>query len=112
MNEKRKVVITGLGLITPVGCGSAVAWEAIQAGKSGIAVIKGFDPAAFDSRIAGEVKDFTTPDFLDRKEARRLDHFVQYALAAAWEASQDAGLVPDSMQASGAVLLSAPGSAG
>ena len=68
MKEKRRVVITGLGLITPVGCGSAVAWEALKAGKSGIAAIKDFDPAAFDSRIAGEVKDFITPDFLDRKE--------------------------------------------
>ncbi|MBU2495366.1 MAG: beta-ketoacyl-ACP synthase II [Candidatus Omnitrophica bacterium] len=99
MNAKRRVVITGLGLITPVGCGSAAAWKAIQAGKSGIAAIKDFDPAAFDSRIAGEIKDFTTPDFLDRKEARRLDRFVQYALAAAWEAAKDAGLAPDSMQA-------------
>ena len=99
MKEKRKVVITGLGVITPVGCGSAAAWEALKAGKSGIAAIKEFDPAVFDARIAGEVKDFTTPDFLDRKEARRLDRFVQYALAAAWEAAQDAALVPDSMQA-------------
>ncbi|MFH2068949.1 MAG: beta-ketoacyl-ACP synthase II [Candidatus Omnitrophota bacterium] len=99
MKEKRRIVITGLGLITPVGCGSAAAWEAIKAGKSGIAAIKNFDPAAFDSRIAGEVKDFTAPDFLDRKETRRLDPFVQYALAAAWEAAKDAGLASGSTQA-------------
>ncbi len=99
MNAKRRVVITGLGLITPVGCGSAAAWEALKAGKSGIAAIANFDPAAFDSRIAGEVKDFTAPDFLDKKETRRLDRFVQYALAAAQEAAKDAGLAPDSMQA-------------
>jgi len=86
-------------LVTPVGCGVEKAWEALKSGKSGIATITGFDPTPFDSRIAGEIKDFTPPDFLDRKELRRLDKFVQYALVAAREAATDAGLDGVSFQA-------------
>jgi len=95
MAETKKVVITGLGLVTPVGCGVNETWAALKAGRSGIAAIAGFDAALFDTRIAGEVKGFVTPDFLDKKEARRLDRFVQYALSSAHEAVQDSGLNPE-----------------
>ena len=97
MDSQRRVVITGLGLVTPVGCNVGDTWKAIVAGQSGIAPITGFDPASFDSRIAGEVKGFLTPDFLDKKECRRLDRFVQYALAAAKEAADDADLTPETL---------------
>ncbi len=88
----RRVVVTGLGIVSPVGIGVASAWETILAGRSGIAPISRFDAAGFPSRIAGEVKDFDVSKYLSAKEARRFDAFVHYGLVAAMEAVQDAGL--------------------
>jgi 3-oxoacyl-[acyl-carrier-protein] synthase II len=89
---KRRVVVTGMGIISPVGTGLAPAWDNILACRSGIAGITRFDAAAFSSRIAGEVKDFDVTKYLSGKEARRYDTFIHYGLVATMEAVEDAGL--------------------
>jgi len=92
----RRVVITGIGLITPLGIGVEETWSGLCAGKSGIAEITRFDPSDFDTRIAGEVKNFDPEDFLPRKEAKRTQRFVSYGIAASRMALEDSGLVIDS----------------
>jgi 3-oxoacyl-[acyl-carrier-protein] synthase II len=87
-----RIVVTGLGAITPVGIGVRASWEALLAGKLGTDKISSFDPSDLRTQIAGEVQDFDPADFMDRKEARRLDRFIQFAIAAAREASEDAEL--------------------
>jgi 3-oxoacyl-[acyl-carrier-protein] synthase II len=89
---KRRVVVTGMGIISPVGVGVPAAWESILAGRSGIARITRFDASAFTSRIAGEVKHFDVTQHLSGKEARRYDTFIHYGLVATMEAVRDAGL--------------------
>src|SRR6266542_4772567 len=89
---KRRVVVTGMGVISPVGIGLAAAWENILACRSGIARITRFDAAAFTSQIAGEVKDFDVTQYLSGKEARRYDRFIHLGLVATMEAVKDAGL--------------------
>ncbi len=91
--SKRRVVVTGLGVVSPVGIGVPTAWANITAGKSGITQITKFDATLFTSTIAGEVKDFNVEDYLTAKDARRMDTFIQYGLAAAIEAVQDSGIV-------------------
>lgn len=91
--SKRRVVVTGLGVVSPVGIGVKTAWDNLIAGKSGISQITKFDASAFASTIAGEVKDFNVEDFLTAKDARRMDTFIQYGLAAAIEAVKDSGIV-------------------
>ena len=88
----RRVVVTGMGIVSPVGNGLAQAWENILAGRSGIATITRFDAALFTSRIAGEVKDFDVSKLLSGKEVRRYDTFIHYGLVATMEAVKDAGL--------------------
>jgi 3-oxoacyl-[acyl-carrier-protein] synthase II len=88
----RRVVITGLGIISPVGNTVAEAWASILAGKSGIARITRFDASAFSTQIAGEVKNFDVAAYLSPKEARRMDTFIHYGLAAGSQAVRDAGL--------------------
>jgi 3-oxoacyl-[acyl-carrier-protein] synthase II len=88
----KQVVVTGLGAITPLGNSVETFWSNLVAGRSGIARISHFDPAAFDSQIAGEVRDFDPSPLLDRKEVRHLDPFVQYSMVAAQQAMQQAGL--------------------
>jgi 3-oxoacyl-[acyl-carrier-protein] synthase II len=88
----RRVVITGTGLITALGTGTEKNWQAMLAGKSGIAQITRFDLAKIDTRFAGEVKDFEVEQFIDRREARRMDLFSQYAVAAADMAMRESGL--------------------
>ncbi|HSO67659.1 MAG TPA: beta-ketoacyl-ACP synthase II [Desulfatirhabdiaceae bacterium] len=90
---KRRVVITGMGLVTPLGIGCQETWAALCDGKSGIAEITRFDTSAFDTKIAGEVKNFHPEDFVPKKEARRLELFIAYAIAAARMAVEDSGLV-------------------
>ncbi|HEX4385703.1 MAG TPA: beta-ketoacyl synthase N-terminal-like domain-containing protein, partial [Myxococcales bacterium] len=92
---ERRVVITGLGLVTPIGVGVDAVWKAALAGKSGVANITRFDASALPSHIAGEVKNFDPALYMDRKEARRNDLFIQFALAGAQLALQDAGLPID-----------------
>jgi 3-oxoacyl-[acyl-carrier-protein] synthase II len=90
--SRRRVVVTGVGLITPVGIGAEPSWQSLVAGKSGIGPITLFDASTFPTRIAGEVKGFEPGDFMDRKEARRNDRFIQFAMAAAEMAMRDSGL--------------------
>lgn len=89
---RRKVVVTGLGVISPVGTGKEKFWQALREGRSGIKRIEAFDPSDFDSQIAGEVRDFDVEKFLSRKEARRMDRFSQFAVCASMMAVEDAGL--------------------
>jgi 3-oxoacyl-[acyl-carrier-protein] synthase II len=90
--SRRRVVVTGLGIISPVGNGVPEAWKNILAGTSGISRITRFDPSPFSSQIAGEVKGFDPAQHVSAKEARRFDTFIHYGLAAAIEAIKDAGL--------------------
>ncbi len=92
----RRVVITGVGLITPVGIGVRESWEAICAGKSGITEITRFDASKFQTKIAGEVKDFRAEDFLPKKEAKRTERFISYAVGATRMALEDSGYKIDS----------------
>lgn len=88
----RRVVITGLGLVTPLGTGVEKTWKAICAGESGIARITRFDPTGYDAQIAGEVKDFDPARFIEKKEIKKMDMFIHYAVGAAQLAVDDAGL--------------------
>ena len=90
--SKRRVVITGLGIISPVGNTVPDAWNNVVAGKSGITRITRFDASAFASQIAGEVKDFDITHYLSGKDARRMDIFIHYGMAAGIQAVRDAGL--------------------
>ena len=90
---RRRVVVTGLGAISPVGIGVAETWQNIVAGKSGIGRITRFDPSAFACQVAGEVKGFDVTQYLPPKDARRMDRFVHLGLAAGIEAFKDSGLV-------------------
>jgi 3-oxoacyl-[acyl-carrier-protein] synthase II len=92
---RRRVVVTGLGAVTPVGNTRDEFWRRLIAGESGIAPITAFDAALFDTRIAGEVKDWYPEQLIGRKEARRMDRFTQFALVAAREAIEDAKLPDD-----------------
>lgn len=88
---KRRVVVTGLGMVTSVGIGVEESWQALLAGKSGIERITLFDPADYPTQIAGEVKDFDPARFIDKKEARRMDRFVQFGVVASDMAMRQAG---------------------
>ena len=90
--SKRRVVITGLGIISPVGNSVPDAWDNILSGKSGITRITRFDSSAFASQIAGEVKDFDVTHYLSAKDARRMDIFIHYGMAAGIQAVRDAGI--------------------
>ena len=98
--SKRKVVITGLGIISPVGNTVDEAWANILAGRSGVSRITHFDPETFGSQIAGEVKGFDVNQYIQPRDARRMDTFIHYGIAAAIQAICDAGLVatPDNAE--------------
>jgi len=93
MNHKRRVVVTGIGAVTPLATGAEQSWQALCQGKSGIARITKFDPSGFRTQIAAELKDFHPEDFLDKKRIRRTDPFIHYALVAARMAMDDSGLI-------------------
>jgi 3-oxoacyl-[acyl-carrier-protein] synthase II len=95
----RRVVVTGLGLITPLGNDTATNWQRVIAGHSGIAAISRFDASSFPVRIAGEVRGFDPAAFIDKKELRRMDAFVHYAVAAAQMAVDDAQLAVEPAEA-------------
>lgn len=109
--SRRRVVVTGLGIVCPTGIGVAEAWGNIVAGRSGITGITRFDASAFPSRIAGEVKGFDAAKYMPAKEVRRLDTFIHYGLAAASEAIADAGIVatPENAERIGVVIGSGIG---
>ncbi len=88
---KRRVVVTGMGIVSPLGNTVAATWEGLLAGRSGAAPIRRFDPSNLDVRFGCEVKNFDPLKFIDKKEARRYDQFLQYAIAATAEATCDAG---------------------
>ena len=90
--EKRRVVITGLGAVTPVGLTAAESWEAVKAGKCGIGPITLYDASAMKAKLAGEVKGFDPANYVEKREARKVDRFAQFALAAAREAVAQSGL--------------------
>ena len=92
---RRRVVITGLGCVTPVGNTVSESWTNLLAGRSGIGRITRFDASAFACQIAGEVKGFELDKYLSSKEARTMDTFIHYGLAASQEAVEDAGLPTD-----------------
>jgi 3-oxoacyl-[acyl-carrier-protein] synthase II len=92
MNGGRRVVVTGVGLVSPLGIGTQANWEAILAGKSGIGPITRFDASLYSARIAGEVQGFDPLRFVDKKDVKKMDVFIQFALAAAQFAVDDARL--------------------
>lgn len=97
--SKRRVVVTGLGILSPVGIGVTESWSNVLAGRSGIGPITRFDASALSTRIAGEVKNFNPADWMSGKEVRRMDTFIHFGLAAAKMAIDDAGLVVDESNA-------------
>jgi 3-oxoacyl-[acyl-carrier-protein] synthase II len=90
--DKRRVVVTGLGLITPLGMGAKTTWENLVNGKSGIRRITHFDSSAFPTQIAGEVENFNPEDYIEPKEVKKMDRFIHFAVAAATMALDDSGL--------------------
>ena len=98
--SKRRVVVTGLGLITPVGNTVNASWEALLSGQSGIAPITKFDASEFTTRFSGSVKDFDAEQYMSRKDARKMDLFIQYGMAAGIQAVTDSGLDMDKIDPS------------
>ncbi|HET8553364.1 MAG TPA: beta-ketoacyl-ACP synthase II [Rhodanobacteraceae bacterium] len=90
--SKRRVVVTGMGMVSPVGNDVATAWASITAGKSGISGITHFDPTDFPTRISGEVRDFDPADYIAPKDIKKMDPFIHYGIAAGKQAIADAGL--------------------
>ena len=89
---KRRVVITGMGMLSPVGNSVESSWQAIQAGRSGIGMIDRFDASAYNTRIGGAIRDLDMEPYLSPKDARKLDAFIHYGLIAAQQAVDDSGL--------------------
>ena len=96
---KRRVVITGLGIISPVGNDIPTAWDNIVNGRSGIGRITRFDPSALTAQIAGEVKGFELAPYISVKEAKQMDTFIHYGVVAGMQAWQDCGLDINSIDA-------------
>lgn len=92
MSGRRRVVVTGLGIVSPVGNDVAAAWSNLTAGKSGVGRITRFDASGFRTQIAGEVKDFDVAAYMPPKEARRMDVFIHYGIAASVQAIKDSGI--------------------
>ncbi|HEV8670684.1 MAG TPA: beta-ketoacyl synthase N-terminal-like domain-containing protein, partial [Candidatus Limnocylindria bacterium] len=88
----RRVVVTGIGTVTPVGLDVATTWDALISGKSGAGRITRFDPSPYETQIAGELKGFDASAYMDRKDVRRTDRFTHFAVAAASQALKDARL--------------------
>ena len=103
---KRRVVVTGVGVVIPTGIGTEVAWKNICEGKSGIGPLTRFDSNGFETKIAGEVKGFYPEKYIEKKEIKKMDLFIQYALAAAGEAIEDAKLkiTPDNCERIGVIV--------
>ncbi|MHB8095572.1 MAG: beta-ketoacyl-ACP synthase II [Candidatus Aminicenantales bacterium] len=97
-NSGRRVVITGVGLVTPLGVGTRPTWEGLLSGMSGIGPITRFDAARFATRFAGEIRNFDPFAFIEKKEVRKMDLFIQYAVAAAQFAVEDSGLSPAELE--------------
>jgi len=96
-NQARRVVVTGMGVISPLGCDSETFWKRLTAGESGIGPVTRFDTTGYDTTIAGEAKDFRAEDYMDRKEIRRADLFVQFAIGATTQAVAQAKITADNV---------------
>jgi 3-oxoacyl-[acyl-carrier-protein] synthase II len=108
--EEKRVVVTGIGIVSPLGIGRGPFLEAVIAGRSGVRVIERFDPADYPVKIAGEVRDFDPLDFIEKKMAKRMDRFSQYGAAAAALALEDSGYpVKEDPYAVGALIASGVG---
>ena len=107
----RRVVVTGIGMVTPLGMDTASNWDALTHGRSGIGRITRFDPAPYETQIAGEVKGFEPTQYMDRKEVRRTDRFTHLAVAAASQALKDSKLdtVPDAERVGTAIATGVGG---
>lgn len=105
-DERRRVVITGTGLVTPLGTGVQKNWNALLAGRSGIGPVTRFDTADFPSRIAGEINDFDAEEFIEKREIKKMDPFIQYAFASAKMAMEESGLpiTPDNEDMVGVIV--------
>ncbi len=90
-NIDRRVVVTGVGLVTALGTGLEKNWQALMEGRSGIGPITRFDASDFAARIAGEVRDFNSEDWIERRDIKKMDLFIQYAIAAAEQAMRQSG---------------------
>jgi len=99
LRERRRVVVTGVGLVSPLGVGTEATWKALLAGESGIGPITRFDASTYHARIAGEVKGFAPEDWMEKKDVKKCDTFIHYALAASQMAISDAGLTIDDANA-------------
>ena len=99
MSARRRVVVTGIGLVTPLGVGTEATWQALLAGRSGVGPITQFDASQFAARIAAEVKGFDPLNWVEKKELKKMDRFIQFALAAADLAIKDSGLRIDPAKA-------------
>ncbi len=95
MREVRRVVVTGIGMVTPVGIGVEESWKSVCEGRSGIGPVTKFDASQFPSQVAAEVKDFRPEDFMEKQKVRRFDTFIHFAIASARMAIEDAGLKID-----------------
>ena len=95
--KPRRVVITGMGVVSPLGSELETFWRRLVAGESGIGRVTRFDTTGYDTTIAGEVQGFKAEDYLDRKEVRRADLFVQFAIGAAVQATKHAGVSPETV---------------
>ena len=96
-SEPRRVVVTGMGVISPLGCDSETFWKRLIAGESGIGPVTRFDTTGYDTTIAGEAKDFRAEEYMDRKEIRRADLFVQFAIGATTQAVAQAKITADNV---------------
>jgi 3-oxoacyl-[acyl-carrier-protein] synthase II len=105
MNEQRRVVVTGLGIVSPLGTGVEKNWQALMEGRSGIRKISRFATDGFAVRIAGEVPDFKGEDYIEAKEIKKMDLFIQYAIGAATMAMDDSGLKIDDQSAEGVGVI-------
>ena len=90
--SKRRVVVTGMGIISPLGLDLASNWDGICNGRSGISMVEGFDAATYPTRIAGEIRGFDITQWVNPKDAKKMDHFLHYGMAASLMAKDDAGL--------------------
>ena len=90
--SKRRVVVTGLGMVSPLGNSVAESWQQILEGRSGVAEINSFDTSAYATRIGASIKDFSVDEYMSAKEAKRFDPFIHYGIAAAEQALSDSGL--------------------
>ena len=111
MSENR-VVVTGLGAVTPIGIGVETFWRGLQGGKNGVARVTHFDPAGYRSQLAAEVKEFDPLQWIDKKAIERMDRFTQFAVAAATMAMQDAGLDSQPFEKSRAGVIIGSGTGG